>query len=193
MARSKADKPIDAGVLMGSRPGTETPFSAQEYVLDGERWVIEMDWRELHGRGEPVVVTIRSAANDVPVRADLIRRLPFGKLQEAVRRSAQSTLALLATKKAPSPLFQTVVDTMATTWTPVAEPGPRRGRKLTLAELEEIAEVYRDAWRDGRAVTDAVSTAGNVGKSAAGKRIMLARAAGLLTDIPEPRRMEGRT
>jgi len=58
--------------------------------------------------------------------------------------------------------------------------GSRRGRTLDDKTLEEVAKVYRAAFKRGDPVQEAVAEAFHVGRSAAAKRIGAARAAGLL-------------
>jgi hypothetical protein len=55
-------------------------------------------------------------------------------------------------------------------------------------ELVRVAEVYREAWLTGENVTSAVAQAFYISKSAAAKRIGLARKAGLLDDVGRRRR-----
>jgi transposase len=55
-----------------------------------------------------------------------------------------------------------------------------RGSPTSEDELRAIAAVYLKAFGEGRPVTDAVAKHFHVSKSTAGKRIMRARAAGLL-------------
>lgn len=58
------------------------------------------------------------------------------------------------------------------------------GRRLSPDLLAEVARLYRQAYAARRPVTEAVAEGTNCKPSTASKRIMAARKAGLLDDIP---------
>jgi transposase len=60
--------------------------------------------------------------------------------------------------------------------------GAHRGTPTSHAELEGVAQAYLEAWGIGLPVTEAVADHFKVSKSTASKRIMKARAAGLLDE-----------
>jgi len=60
---------------------------------------------------------------------------------------------------------------------------PQKGVAVTPDALDEVAAVYREAWKRGAPVTDAVAQRFHISRSTAGKRIMMARKAGLLDGI----------
>lgn len=155
-----------------------TYISTQQAKARGSQWIVETVWTTSGPRWEPQEVRVRSAEGRA-VRADTVRALPLGGLQQAVRIEAAAwrrTLAMAAAEGADvTGLFPGLPST--------ATVGPQRGRALTDADLQRVADVYRTAVRDGDGVTDAVRRAFSVSKSTAGKRIMRAREAGLLADI----------
>lgn len=62
--------------------------------------------------------------------------------------------------------------------------GAQRGRRLTPDDLGAVAAAYHEARRHSRPVQASVAAAMGVSRSAAAKRIMAARAAGLLDEVP---------
>lgn len=138
-------------------------------------WRVESRWELISGRGEPVSITIKR--NDGrPMTASDVRALPLGDMlsesRVAVGRMAEWLLA-------SRPYHAGFVAT-----------GPHRGRSQTEDEMEQTAAVYRDAYHAGKPVNAAVASFFHVASSTASKRIMKARAAGLLDGcrVPEPNR-----
>jgi hypothetical protein len=121
------------------------------------------------GRYEPVSVTV-SALSDRPLVGSDLRRVPFGSLQQAARQDAAR---ITSSWSLPYGIAR-VADQLERIGL------PHRGRATSEQELAEVAKVYLEAWGLGAPVTDAVMNYFHISKSAAGKRIMKARAAGLL-------------
>jgi hypothetical protein len=139
--------------------------STQWVKLDGRYWVVTTLWSNESGRFEPVSVTI-IGEGDRPVLADVLRRLPIGTLQIKVRREARRVSAFPRT---PSTAHY------------IEELGnAHRGIVTTPEEIEQVAAVYLAAWGNGEPVTASVAKAFTISRSTASKRIMKARAAGLL-------------
>lgn len=147
--------------------------STQCVWLDGNDWFVVTTWTVLGGRLEPVSVTVVS--NDGrPVLAEVIRRLPIGTMQKEARAVAGAFAAgSNETTNPSSPLFGFYEQLGKA----------HRGKASSDADIALVAEVYLEAWRKGEPVTAAVKDAIGLSASAAGKRIMKARKAGLLDGV----------
>jgi hypothetical protein len=135
---------------------------------------VRMTWAELSGRLEPISVTVTS--DGAPVIADAIRRLPIGELQRECRKEFLGTAAEMFGHDSQ---YAEPVLALAT----LGGGGGHRGVAATEEELQVVADVYRKAWGMGDPVTEAVASHFGISRSTAAKRIMKARAAGLLDDI----------
>jgi hypothetical protein len=155
-------------------------------------------WGRVAGRLEPVAVTIeRRPDGELGVlNSDMIRRLPFGSLVKQAREAAADENALVALPisaadaadlvdgiKSLFEIDRSRVDKKFGDGIKSLSTGSRRGSALDEDMLRNVAEVYRRAWGMGIPVTAAVAEAFHVARSTAAKRIMKARAAGLLDDI----------
>jgi hypothetical protein len=109
--------------------------------------------------------------HDSTVTASLVRNLPLGTMIEESRRAliAKATLAGDEPSAVPNQM-----------WAKFAGVGPHRGTEITAEQDQAAADVYRQAWGNGKPVTAAVAEHFSISKSAANKRIAKARAAGLL-------------
>jgi hypothetical protein len=162
-------------------------------------------WDTSGDRAEPVSVTIsggRAAVELVPITSDMIRRLPFGSLVKQARSAAVPKeggewlrFAISLDGSPPEPedfskgdAFLRRVEELR----PSLAAGSRRGSSLDEEVLGDVAHVYRQAWRAGMPVTATVAEAFHIAKSTAAKRIMKARAAGLLDDIQPTNKGAGR-
>ncbi len=168
--------------------GTTAHWNAKkEYrcvVHDGEvDWLVEVEWRKTGRRLEPKRVSISCNSKPAqPVTAAVVGRIPLGLIQREARRhlvSAAKTLRPLLEGSLP-PRFARVLE--AHVALADAAIGPKRGSALTDSDLEAVATIYKNAADSGWPVTKAVADALHVSPSTAGKRIMRARAAGLLDD-----------
>jgi hypothetical protein len=137
------------------------------------------------GAMAPVELRIRRQ-DGRPLAASHLRRIPLGAMLDDARALLRSTAHAIDHRtggaRTGDPVIDGLVDSLTT--------GPHRGRALTRAQLQAVADVYINAKRRGWPVTDAVAEAFNVSKSTAGKRIMAARDAGLLP--PVERKAHGR-
>lgn len=152
------------------------PFTSST-TADG--WMIRTEWRILHGRPEPVSIRVHRADDDIPVTADLIRRLPLGAAL-AIGRRQTAEYAVLTIAQARRGDLDVPEGNLPQFTQPVAS---QRGRRLTDDDLAAVASVYRAAWTGGLPVTDAVQRAFTLSRDGASKRIMAARKAGLLDGI----------
>jgi hypothetical protein len=178
------------------RAETKIPYDAEVLHDDGETWAVAHHdgwsvtsrWDAIGGRGEPVLVTI-ARDDGQPIGAGAVRRLPLGEMFAACRQQvateARRSVEALATappRRRGAIHVSEFID-QSIDWKALAEPGPRRGKAFTNDDLKAVAAVYRRAWDDGLPVTAAVADAGQVSRSTAAKRIMRARAAGLLEGV----------
>lgn len=107
-----------------------------------------------------------------PITADAIRALPLGTILAGMRGDLSWEARFPGIEGDPRQPVRRA-----------AAKGPRSGQSLDDATLAEVAEVYRRAWVLGTPVTEAVAEHCCISKSAASKRIMHARAAGLLDGV----------
>jgi hypothetical protein len=167
-------------------------------------------WDRVDGRLEPVGVTIeRRPDGELGVlNSDMIRRLPFGSLVKQARERAADGSATVAipvhltgnevdfdeaggqfrfkieeAEQLSFKVDRSRIDHRFADGINSLSTGSRRGSALDEDMLRNVAEVYRRAWGMGIPVTAAVADAFHIAKSTAAKRIMKARAAGLLDDI----------
>jgi hypothetical protein len=139
------------------------------------QWKVETVWSTDTGRLEPVSVKVEGAGN-VPVVADVLRRLPIGTMQQAARREgARMSERIKAARPDLRPDDAELLDKIGR---------GHRGVVTTPEEIAEVERVYLKAWKEGEPVTEAVAKEFGISKSTAGKRIMKARRAGLLATVP---------
>lgn len=154
----------------------EAPEATGEAWHNG--WVLRSRWRDRAGRLEPVHVEIEDGRSSRVIRADGVRSLPIGEMLAATRRAIDNTASMSRTVGE-----STSDDQLATRSAEYEARGPQRGQALTEGELTDVAEVYRLAWSEGRPVNEAVREAFSLSQGGAAKRIMRARAAGLLEGV----------
>lgn len=137
-------------------------------------------WRVIGGCAEPVLITI-DRWDGAPVTATAVRNLPLGEMLKEARRAVSEMTDVLAL----IPELSTAAgDGAHEGFTAL---GPQRGLSLTQEVLEEVAQVYRSAYFNGRNVQDAVSEHFHISVDAATKRIRKARDAHLLDGIGKGR------
>jgi hypothetical protein len=169
--------------------------SHQDTYFEGGEYRVSTTWARVHGRVEPVMVTVCGMGYwdvgpdgveldepvffDLPITATVLRRLPIGTLHERAREDARN-----ATREDEERGVEA--------WpglTAVAGAGPRRGRPLGDDDLAEVAAVYRQAWfeQPKGGVIKAVAKRFVISEGAAEKRIAAARKAHLLDGIGRKR------
>jgi hypothetical protein len=131
--------------------------------------LVDLEWSLIDGRAEPVRVAIRSRDGDRPVTAEMVRRVPIGKIVAETRAARRAYWEAENAKFYPS------------------ETDAQRDNVARAAEvhrpdggLSEVADVYRAAWVRGDSVQHAVAAKFNLSPSGAAKRIARARARGYL-------------
>lgn len=152
---------------------------------------VEAWWRIINGRPEPVEVRIRredgrsdSDPLSLPVLAETIRQLPLGEMlaesRKLLNHQGEQMIEDPGWNGALRKEFLSQAESLAA---PLAASAPQRGRALTMDDLNQVAEVYREAWRRGNPVNEAVQNAFYLSKDGAAKRIAKARRAGLLDEV----------
>ena len=139
----------------------------------GREWNVSITTTTINGRKEPVGVHIYSNES-IRLTQSTIRELPFKDfLQDwenfphdfAQRRSG-------------------ITGAMS-----VGEPKRSRGSsRLSMYELQEVADIYMDAYKNHLPVQETVALTLGIPVSTACKRIAAARKQGLLADIARPTR-----
>lgn len=138
--------------------------------------LVDLEWSLIDGRVEPVRVTISSRDADRAVTAEVVRRVPIGKIVAETRAARHAYWEQEAAKFYPS------------------ETDAQRDNVARAAEvhrpdggLSEVADVYRTAWERGDSVQQAVAAKFNLSPSGAAKRIARARARGYLGEAIGPK------
>jgi hypothetical protein len=134
-------------------------------------WTVISTWGVVGSRAEPTSLRLVPPTGKT-VSTDEVRRLPLGRILAGSRHALTDMARLMSS----APQLGGIVEEFT-------EVGPQRGRRLGQEALEEVARVYRDAWRNGRPVNEAVREAFTLSKDGAAKRIVAARRAGLLADV----------
>jgi len=170
-------------------PAGHAVTTAPTVEAGGVEWMVSFLWKAVGGRVEPVAMTITTAAQNQPIVAGKIRQIPIGEILLAHRREAAALVPEPAQLDPAHPLIDESHPAhddlvhVAKTARQIAGGGPRRGVELTDDDVQAVADVYIAAWKIGEGVTGAVADAFQISKSTAAKRIMKARAAGLLNDV----------
>lgn len=128
-------------------------------------------WKVIGGRAEPVLVSVFTDG-ETPITADGIRALPLGTILAGMRTDYAWEANHPGIDGDPRQAVRVA-----------AVKGPRSGQTLDDDVVAEVSEVYRRAWLIGRPVTEAVAEHFSISRSAAAKRIMRARATGLLDGV----------
>ena len=140
----------------------------------GREWNIAITTATINGRKEPVGMHIFSSNESVRLTQSTIREMPFLEFlkdkenfpHDVAQRRIGITGAML-----------------------VIEPKRSRGsRRLQEHELQEVADIYMDAYKKHLPVQATVASTLRIPISTACKRIAAARKQGLLTDIARPTR-----
>lgn len=185
---------------MGKSRHTIAVSNSKEWAdPSGGHWMVDMDWAVIDGRAECVGLTLRSF---VPAGADGVR---------PVRKSGE--LRPLRTEVLRAFTMSTIEESRSDIVQPLGSDGlwpeevglrktftAGRARRLVGASgetlppteaLAEVARIYTAAWQRGDPPTAAVAEALSISRSAAGKRVARARAAGLLPPSPGQGRARG--
>lgn len=144
-------------------------------------WLVTIHWQVLDGRPEPVALDVASSLpadeqqhrlgepdalphRGLPLRTALLRQL---RLAEVIAEERVRVARLLRERDPAAPTTKA--------------PRPQGMRDATARRLQQAAEVYRDAWTQGRPDPNrAVAEHFGVSVQAAAKLTQRARSAGLL-------------
>ena len=174
-------------VLPGNWRSTDSgPQEVDLYICpvedDGTTWVVDIEWRYVGKRFEPMRVAVSCRSEPLrAVTAAVVARIPIGLIQRQARQTLQAYADDVRTRRESGSVPEweaSIADEV--TELAAAVTGPKRGSALTSADLEAVAAVYKKAADTGFPVTAAVAEHFFINASTAGKRIMRARAAGLL-------------
>ena len=140
----------------------------------GREWNIMIATTNINGRKEPVEMHIYSSNESVRLTQSIIRELPFKDF-------------LQDWENFPHDFAQR--RTGITGAMSVGEPKRSRGSaRLSMYELQEVADIYMDAYKNHLPVQETVALTLGIPVSTACKRIAAARKQGLLADIARPTR-----
>jgi hypothetical protein len=145
-------------------------------------WRVICTWSNIDGYTRLTEVTIGSSMiqrgrklTQTPITASTFRNLPLDKVAGLILRDLRSTPD--SSYVGPPELYDDLLGTYVE--------GGRTGRRpLTTTELATVAAIYRDG---GSQPTKAVADALNISRSAAAKRVVRAREAGLLEPTTQGR------
>ena len=140
----------------------------------GRKWNIMIETSSINGRKEPVGMHIYSNES-VRLTQSTIRELPFKDFLQDWESFPHDTVQRR---------------TGITGAMSVIEPKRSRGsRRLQEHELQEVADVYMDAYKNHLPVQETVARALGIPVSTACKRIAAARKRGLLAVLARPTRL----
>lgn len=140
----------------------------------GREWNIMITTTTINGRKEPVGMHIYSSNESTRLTQSTIREMPFLEFLKDQENFPHNT----AQRR-----------TGITGAMSVIEPKRSRGsRRLQEHELQEVADIYMDAYKKHLPVQATVASTLRIPVSTACKRIAAARKRGLLTDIARPPR-----
>jgi hypothetical protein len=175
----------------------------------GDLWSVDLVWAEIDGRAECVGLAFQSYGGTFldygeaeplrplsdedevhPVRAGLLRAFTMSLIDEARGERARD-LAELPDDSLPRQRRDEKLAAFTENGRGRRLVG-RDGQPLPVDEaLDEVAAIYRQAWREGGNPTAAVSQAIGISRSAAAKRVRRARDAGLLPETSRGRANAG--
>lgn len=146
--------------------------------------LVDIRWDVIGGRAEPTRVNIYSAGFEYPITAEIVRRVPFGSIVVDERESRRKLFA--------DAVVELSNDFSAEDLEGLASRVQQHSRD---ARLQEVANVYRRAFAEGRPVQHAVADHFDLTLSGASKKIAAARARGYLGEArgttPGERQPEG--
>ena len=134
----------------------------------GNGWNIEISTSPIHGRNEPVRLTIKPLDRNTRLLQSTLREIPFSKFLQDWDKYPSNTShrSHAITGAMTSPVFKTK--------------SKRGSRRLTMDELQTIAEIYLDAFENHLPVQQTIAETLNIPLSTACKRIVAARKKGLI-------------
>jgi len=131
---------------------------------------VEFEWAIVAGRAEPVSITVSSRDGDRPITREIVGRVPIGGIVADERAKGHA-------------YWKAEAATHYSSETDAQRDNIARAVEVHSpdARLREVADVYREAWRNGRPVQRTVAEHfGLESLSGAAKKIARARAAGYL-------------
>jgi hypothetical protein len=134
----------------------------------GNGWSIEISTSSIHGRNEPVRLTIKPLDRNTRLLQSTLREIPFSKFLQDWDKYPVN----------PSQRSHGITGAMTSS---VLETKSKRGsRRLSTDELQTVADIYLDAFEKHLPVQQAVAKALNIPLSTACKRIVAARTKGFI-------------
>jgi len=134
----------------------------------GNGWNIEISTSPIHGRNEPVRLTIKPLDQNTRLLQSTLREIPFSQFLQDWDKYPGN----------PRQRSHGITGAMTSS---VLETKSKRGsRRLTMDELQTIADIYLDAFENHLPVQQTVAEALSIPLSTACKRIVAARKKGLI-------------
>jgi hypothetical protein len=131
------------------------------YSPDGKaELTVIFEWKSIGTRTEVVGLSITSPSKKIAINASDLRSIPFSILESMARKQRPDL-------KMAGKNFE-------------IKPGPQSGTPLTRAELQIVANLYREARELGIPTARHIAEQLSISESTVGKRIAAARKAGLL-------------
>ena len=134
----------------------------------GNGWNIEISTSPIHGRNEPVRLTIKPLDRNTRLLQSTLREIPFSKFLQDWDKYPDN----------PSQKSHGITGAMTSS---VLETKSKRGsRRLSMDELQTVADIYLDAFENHLPVQQTVAETLNIPLSTACKRIVAARKKGFI-------------
>lgn len=150
-------------------------------------WSLTFHFTELNGIAECVGLDVRSfkegtrSTQLTPLTASLVRSLPVGQLTSTMALEARDLLQWTAAgSKGANPKAKRAAKTAVPAFERRHDKRGTGRNYWTKERLEEVAEVYADAWRLKQRPTKAVAESFDLSLSMAAKLVRRCREAGLL-------------
>jgi hypothetical protein len=70
----------------------DTVTTEHDHDVDGISYTVTIRWAALDGSLQPAAVTVGTGADDRPIRAGVIRRVPLGRLIRDAREESRSAV-----------------------------------------------------------------------------------------------------
>lgn len=132
------------------------------HASNGGKYRLLLEFKAAGRSEELVKVQLEALTRTHPVGATIVRTIPFGEIEVAVRQHRAKRTARRVLKRSK------------------ARRGPQHGKRLSDSDLKRIGEIYLQSGKSGERPRKKIAREFKISTSAAAKRIMAARRRGFL-------------